>query len=69
MPIATPLGWILISQVAGGVLALMFAPLIAAAETPAVGVITLLIWGLGLLTPVAFAAAVWRYGLLSIDPE
>jgi hypothetical protein len=69
MPIATPLGWILISQVAGGVLALMFAPLIAAAETPAVAVITLLIWGLGLLTPVAFAAAVWRYGLLSIDPE
>jgi hypothetical protein len=70
LPIARPIAWILISQVAGGVLALVFAPAIGGAMpgSPIVTLVTLAIWMLGLLTPFAFAAAVWRYELLSVDP-
>jgi hypothetical protein len=70
-PIARPIAWILLSQVAGGVLAIVFLPVISrsAPGTALVAVLTLLIWLFGLLTPAAFAAAVWRYGLLGIDPD
>lgn len=70
-PIARPIAWILVSQIAGGVLAVVFAPVIGAAApgTPLVASLTLTIWVLGLLTPAAFAAAVWQYDLLKIDAE
>jgi hypothetical protein len=71
MSIAKPIAWILISQIAGGVLAVVFAPIIsvAAAGTALVIVVKLMIWLLGLLTPLAFAAAVWQFGLLEIAEE
>ena len=64
-PIARPILLILTSQVAGGVLAVVFAPAISAAApgTPLVSLVTLLIWALGLLTPLAFALAVFKYEL------
>jgi hypothetical protein len=66
-----PLAMILVSQVAGGALALVFAPVLAvlAPNSAAQSALTLVIWTLGMLTPIAFAAAVWKYGVLSIDPE
>ncbi|OFW04884.1 MAG: hypothetical protein A3H96_10780 [Acidobacteria bacterium RIFCSPLOWO2_02_FULL_67_36] len=70
-PARPPLATILASQIAGGALALVFAPVLAviAPNSTAQTVLTLVIWGLGMLTPIAFAAAVWKYGVLSIDPE
>ena len=70
-PIARPILWILTSQVAGGVLAIVFAPAIAAAVpgSPLIPIVTVIIWTLGLLTPLAFALAVWRYELLAIDVD
>jgi hypothetical protein len=70
-PIARPIAWILVSQIAGGVLAIVFAPLIAAASPGtllAMG-LKMSIWLLGLLTPAAFAGAVWQYDLLKMDVE
>ncbi len=64
-----PLEWLLISQIAGGTLALVFAPVlsvVAPNSATKVG-LTLVIWALGLLTPLAFAAAVWKFDLLAID--
>jgi hypothetical protein len=71
MSIARPIAWILISQIAGGVLAVVFAPIIsvAAPGSALVIVVKLMIWMLGLLTPLAFALAVWQYGLLEISEE
>jgi hypothetical protein len=62
---------ILLSQVAGGVLAALFAPVVAVAAPNSVSqsMLTLLIWMLGLLTPIAFAIAVWRGDLLSISAD
>ena len=70
-PIARPILWILTSQVAGGVLAIVFAPAFAAAVpgSPLIPIVTVIIWTLGLLTPLAFAVAVWRYELLAIDVD
>lgn len=67
----TPLLSMLVSQVAGGALALVFAPVLAVtAPTGAVQTgMTLVIWTLGLLTPAAFAAAVWKHDVLSIPIE
>jgi hypothetical protein len=64
-----PLEWILIGQVAGGTLAVLFAPVLTALapNTLALTVVTVAIWALGLLTPLAFAAAVWKFDLLSLD--
>ena len=64
----TPLLWMLISQVGGGALALVFAPVLAivAPNSAAQDALTLTTWVLGLLTPVAFASAVWRYDALSV---
>jgi hypothetical protein len=64
----TPLLLILISQVAGGTLALVFAPVLAvlAPNSTAQDILTLTIWALGLLTPLGFAAAIWRYDALSV---
>lgn len=59
---------ILLSQVAGGVLALVFAPVLArvAPDSFALTFVTITIWALGLLTPIAYAAGVWKYRLLDI---
>lgn len=67
----TPLLCMLISQVAGGALTLVFAPVLALIA-PSTGVqngMTIAIWTLGLLTPIAFAAAVWRYDVLSVPVD
>lgn len=66
-----PLEWILVSQIGGGTLAILFAPVLAtvAPNSVVLTVVTLLIWGLGLLTPLAFAAAVWKYGLLTLSVD
>jgi hypothetical protein len=66
-----PLEWILISQAAGGTLTIVFAPVLTVLtrnETVRSG-LTLAIWALGLLTPLAFAAAVWKYDLLAISAD
>ncbi len=66
-----PLEWILISQVAGGTLTIVFAPVLTVLtrnEMVRSG-LTLAIWALGLLTPLAFAAAVWKYNLLAISAD
>jgi len=62
---------VLLSQIAGGMLAALFAPVLAVAAPRSVGesVLTLLIWILGLLTPLAFAVAVWKGDLLSISAD
>jgi hypothetical protein len=62
---------VLLSQIGGGTLAILFAPVLTLAAPNGVvqSVLTLLIWGFGLLTPVAFALAVWKCDLLSISPE
>ena len=63
-----PIEWILISQAAGGTLAIAFAPVLIVIA-PGAGVraaLTLAIWAVSLLTPLAFGAAVWKYDLLSI---
>ncbi len=64
----TPLLLILVSQVAGGALALVFAPVLAviAPNSLAQNVLTVTIWALGLLTPAGFASAVWRHDALSL---
>ncbi len=58
--------WMLISQMAGGVLAVLVLPLlhfigIGAAWALAIAALT---YAFGLLMPLSFAVAVWRYGLL-----
>jgi hypothetical protein len=62
---------ILLSQIAGGLLAILFAPILGviAPESWSLTVVTTLVWGLSLLTPLAFAAGVWKYRLLEIDPD
>jgi hypothetical protein len=66
-----PLELILLSQIAGGTLAAVFAPVLAAVA-PNSGVqalLTLIIWVLAMMTPLAFAAAVWKCNVLAINPE
>jgi hypothetical protein len=60
---------ILISQLAGGVLTILVVPLlhIAARAAPAgpwVTIAAALLFGVGLLFPIAFAIGVWRYRLI-----
>ena len=66
-----PLEWILVSQIAGGTLTIVFAPVLTVLtrnEMVRSG-LTLAIWALGLLTPLAFAAAVWKYNVLAISAD
>jgi hypothetical protein len=62
---------ILSSQLAGGALSLLvLGPLQVAAPGSLVLVaVALVVWLLGLLTPIAYAAGIWRYGVLSIGTE
>lgn len=66
-----PLAMILMGQIAGGALALVFAPVLTvlAPNSMAQSGLTLLMWLLGLLTPIAFALAVWKYDVLAIEAE
>jgi hypothetical protein len=62
---------ILMSQLAGGALSLLvLGPLQATApDSGALVVVALMVWCFGLLTPLAYAAGVWRYDVLAIGPE
>jgi hypothetical protein len=66
-----PLEWILLSQIAGGTLAILFAPVLAVLAPNSVmqSVLTVLIWALGLMTPIAFAIAVFKLKVLTLDPD
>jgi hypothetical protein len=66
-----PIEWILVSQVAGGTLAVVFAPVLAvvAPNGTLQSVLTIAIWAFGLLTPAAYAAAIWKYRLLDISAD
>jgi hypothetical protein len=66
-----PMEGILISQIAGGTLAVVFAPVLArvAPNSTIEAMVTIATWLLGLLTPIAFAAAVWMYDVLDVPPE
>jgi hypothetical protein len=66
-----PVEWLLVSQIGGGTLSVVFAPVfqVLAPMSGVNAVLTVAIWALGLLTPIAFAAAVWKYGVLSLDGE
>lgn len=61
-PVRAPLAWLLVSQIAGGTIALVFAPVLAtvAPGDAARMSLTLVSWALGLLTPIAFAVAMAR---------
>ena len=63
--------WILASQMAGGVLAVLIIPLLrfVAPTGPWVTIGAILLVAFGLLMPLAFAAGVWKYGVLSLDPD
>jgi hypothetical protein len=58
---------ILISQLAGGVLTILVVPLLhlVAPAGPWVTIASGLLFGFGLLMPLAFAMGVWRYRLVS----
>ena|SRR5687767_8409923 len=62
---------VLLSQLAGGALGLLvLAPLSKAApESFTVTLVAIAVWMLGLLTPFAFAAGVWKYRVLEIPLE
>ena len=66
-----PLAMILLGQIAGGALALVFAPALTviAPNSMALSVLTVIMWVFGLLTPIAFGLAVWKYDVLSISAE
>lgn len=63
--------WILISQMAGGVLTILIIPLLrfVAPTGPWVTMAAVLLFAFGLLMPVAFAAGVWKYRVLDLDPD
>jgi hypothetical protein len=63
--------WILISQMAGGVLAILIIPLLrlVAPTGPWVTSAAALLFAFGLLMPIAFAAGVWKYRVLELDPD
>jgi hypothetical protein len=63
--------WILASQMAGGVLAVLIVPLLrlVAPAGPWVTIAAVLLLAFSLLMPLAFAAGVWRYGVLDLDPD
>ena len=62
---------ILLSQLAGGALGLLvLAPLSKAApDSFAVTLVALTVWMLGLLTPLAYAAGIWKYRALEIGAD
>ena len=67
----SPLEMILLSQIAGGTLAVLFAPVLAVLAPTSVmqSALTVIIWALGLMTPVAYALAVFLFNVLAISPD
>ena len=63
--------WMLVSQMAGGVLTILIIPLLrlAAPRGPWVTMAAALLFAFGLLMPVAFALAVWRYRMLDTPAD
>jgi len=63
--------WMLISQMAGGVLTILIIPLLhlVAPTGPWVTIAASLLFGFGLLMPVAFAVGVWKLRVLDLDIE
>jgi hypothetical protein len=63
--------WILVSQMAGGVLTILIIPLLrfVAPVGPWVTIAAALLFGFSLLMPLAFAAGVFRYRVLDLDPD
>jgi hypothetical protein len=61
--------WILISQMGGGVLTILIIPLLhlVAPTGPWVTIAAVLLFAFGLLMPLAFAAGVWKYGVLELE--
>jgi hypothetical protein len=61
--------WILISQMAGGVLTILIIPLLhlVAPTGPWVTIAAVLLFAFGLLMPLAFAAGVWKFRVLALD--
>ena len=61
--------WILISQMAGGVLTILIIPLLhfIAPTGPWVTIAAVLLFAFGLLMPLAFAAGVWKFRVLALD--
>jgi len=71
-PNARPvLAGILLSQLAGGALSLfVMGPLhVVAPDSIALVAVAVMVWLLGLLTPLAYAAGIWKYDVLSIGEE
>lgn len=66
-----PLEVILLSQIAGGTLAIVFAPVLAvlAPNSAIQSALTIAIWALGLLTPLAYGTAIFRCNVLAINPD
>ena len=62
---------ILVSQLAGGALSLLvLGPLSQAApQSLAVTLVAMTVWMLGLLTPLAYAAGIWKYRALEIGVD
>jgi hypothetical protein len=60
-------GWMLVSQLAGGLLAILVLPLLALVGVTELwlNAVSVLLYGSALLMPGAFALAVWRYQMLS----
>lgn len=67
----SPLELILLSQICGGTLSVLFAPVLTyvAPNSRMQSVLTVVIWALGLMTPVAYAIAVFRFNVLAVDPD
>ena len=63
--------WILVSQMAGGVLTILIIPLLrfVAPTGPWVTIAAVLLFAFGLLMPIAFAAGVWKYRVLELNPD
>jgi hypothetical protein len=63
--------WILISQMGGGVLTILIVPLVhfVAPTGPLATIAAVLLFAFGLLMPLAFAAGVWKYDVLALDPD
>lgn len=63
--------WTLMSQMAGGVLTILIIPPLrfVAPMGPWVTIAAVLLFGFGLMMPLAFAAGVWKYRVLDLDPD
>jgi hypothetical protein len=63
--------WMLISQLAGGVLTILVVPFLhlVAPPGPWVTIAAALLFACGLLMPIAFGVGVWRFRVLDLDSE